>query len=130
MSRLDDFLSLPNVNNITETIHVNDRIGDLVVKPMTVAQHKSYQDRCRGKVNKNGVTFDYSKFNALVMIGQTVDPDFSDADFLQKAGYLTAADFVNAKFKAGEVTEIATQIIQLSGFDVDMDDRIDEAKNS
>jgi hypothetical protein len=129
MSRLSDFLALPNASDVTEEIFVNDRLGVFTVKPMTVAQHKTYQDRCRLRVDKGGVSFDSAKFNLLVTAGQVLDPDFSDADFLQKTGYPSATEFIKAKFYSGEVASISEKICRLSGFDEDINDKVDEAKN-
>lgn len=129
MSRLDDFLNLPNVAEQREQIYVNSRLGTVTIKPMTVQEHKSYQDRCKGKINKGGTTFDSSKFNVLIVANQVVDPNLADADFLKKAGYPTAVDFINAKFYSGEVSEIARKVCEISGFDLDPNEEIEEAKN-
>lgn len=131
MSRLDDFLALPNVADETAEIFINARLGKFIVKPMTVTQHKSYQDQCRGKMNKDGVKFDGLKFNLLVVANHIIEPNLNDAEFLHRSGYPLARDFISAKFKPGEVVDIANKIIELSGFDLDGDinEEIEEAKN-
>ena len=128
--RLNDFLALPNVQDITEEVFLNKRLGKFVIKPMGVRQHKSYQNRCRGKANRDGVSFDSTKFNMLIVTNQVVSPDFSKADFLTKAGFNTAEDFIEAKLLPGEVAELASKICEISGFNLDINEDIDNAKNS
>lgn len=129
MSRLQHLLTLPDNSDITEDIYINERLGTFTIKPMSPAQHSNYQKRCMGKTQKDGTAFDGSKFNLLVVVGQTVDPNLSDADFLSQANCVTAQEFVSKKFLAGEISAIASKIIDKSGFDRDINEDIEEAKN-
>ena len=129
MSRLEDFLSLPNVADEVKEIYVGKRLGIFKVKPMTIDQHKEYQDRCRGNLNKNGVRFDQSKFNMLIVENQVIDPNFRDAEFLSKTGFSNPRDFIKAKFYPGEVLEIAQKVCEISGFEINTNEDIEEAKN-
>lgn len=127
MTTLEEFLALPDVTNETTVVNLK-RIGDIVVKPMTHKQFSSYQARAKVKTAK-GLDFDTGKLNLLVATGQIVQPDISNADFLAKAGCNTASEFLEKKLKAGEIAELAAKITEISGFDVDMNEKIDEAKN-
>lgn len=126
---LEDFLALPDVEDIEEEIFVSKRLGKFKVKAMTAEEHGEYLKRARVKVNKQGVNLDNGKFNLLIVAGQTVYPDFKNAELLKKAGCATAVDFLKKKLLAGEIAEAAEQIIKISGFDNDINDDIDEAKN-
>lgn len=131
MSRLEDFLNLPNVADEVQEIFVSQRLGKFKVKPMTIEKHREFQERCRMRVGKKGeIKFDSGKFNMLIVINQVIDPDFSNAEFLNKVGFKNPIDFINAKFLPGEVAEIAEKVIELSGFETDPEDDIEEAKNS
>lgn len=129
MNDLEQFLSLPDVENIVEEIFVSERLGKFKVKAMTEEQWRSYQNRCKGKLKKGGMDFDTSKLNLLIVVGQTVSPDFSNAEFLKKVGCATATEFITKKFKAGEIAELSQQICKISGFDEDKEEAIEEAKN-
>lgn len=129
MSKLKDFLSLPDVSAMTEEIYINERLGTFTIKPMTERQCSNYRNRCKGKVNKQGMDFDGGKFNLLIITGQTVDPDFSDAEFLSESGCSTASEFISKKFLAGEIADIAEKITKASGFDSDINEDVEEAKN-
>jgi len=129
MSKLVDFLALPDISSMEEIVKINDRIGEITIKPMTQTQWESYRARCTGKVGKKGVDFDSEKFNSLIMVGQVVNPNFSDADMLGKARCSTASEFISKKILPGEVAEIISRITKLSGFDNDINEDIEEAKN-
>jgi len=129
MSKLVDFLALPDVSDITKDVYINERLGTFKIRPMNGPQYSGYQNRCRGKLSKDGVDFDGGKFNMLIIAGQTVEPNFSNSDFLSKAGCANAADFISKKLLAGEISDIAAKIIKESGFDASINEAIEEAKN-
>ena len=126
---LEDFLSLPDVNDLTEEVFISKRIGKFVVKPLTADEHGAYMKRSKGKINKDGTNFDSAKFNLLVVAGQTIKPDFSNAELLKKAACATPTEFISKKLLAGEIAEAAEQILKISGFDSTMEEDIEEAKN-
>ena len=72
---LDEFLALPDVENEEYTVKI-DRLGELVVKPMTYDQFTNYQNRARLKSKLN---IDTGKLNLLILAGQIVSPNFSNA---------------------------------------------------
>lgn len=129
MNDLEKFLQLPDVSDIVEEVFVSERLGKFKVKAMTAEEHGSYQKRAQGKFGKGGVEFDSGKFNLLIAAGQTVYPDFSNADLLKKAGCATAVDFIKRKLKAGEIAELSEKICEISGFETDINKEVEEAKN-
>lgn len=127
---LDDFLNLPNVDDIVEEVFVSERLGKFKVKAMTADEHNKYIKMAKGKISKNNIDFDSGKFNLLICIGQTVFPDFNNAELLRKAGCPDMPEmFIKKKLLAGEIAELATQICKISGFDTDLSEDIKEAKN-
>lgn len=129
MKSLEEFLALPDVETIEEEVFVSKRLGKFKVKAMTADEFSNYQKRARGKINKDGIDFDATKFNMLLVAGQTIEPDFSNAELLKKANCSTAADFIKKKLLPGEISELGTKIQEISGFDTDLKEDIDEAKN-
>ena len=129
MGDLDEFLSLPNVDEIVEEVEVRKGLSKFKIKAMSQDEFTNYQNRCRGKIKKSGVNFDVAKFNMLIVTGQTVYPDFNNKAFLDKAKCNTAEEFVTKKLLPGEITKLAGKIQEISGFDTDINDDIDEAKN-
>lgn len=124
MSRLDDFLNLQDVSSMEEEIYINERLGNFKIKPLSGAKNEEFRKRC---TTKNGT--DINKFQILVVSEQVIDPDFSNSDFLAKTGCQTAREFIERKFKAGEIATIANKILDISGFNIDINEKIEEAKN-
>ena len=129
MSELEQFLSLPDVNEIQEEVFVNNRVGTFTIKPMSSAQFDEYSKRCRSKVNKKGMDFDTAKFNLLIVAGQTIKPDFNNAELLKKAGCATASELIEKKLLAGEIAVLSEKISEISGFNTDINEKVAEAKN-
>ena len=126
---LEEFLALGDVNDIQEEVLVSKRLGKFTVKAMSADEYGEYIKRSRGKINKDGTNFDSTKFNLLVIVGQTIKPDFSNSELLEKAGCSTATELVKRKLLAGEIQELSNQICKISGFDSDINEDIEEAKN-
>lgn len=126
---LEDFLTLPDVDNIEEEVYVSERLGKFKVKAMTADEHGAYLKMARLKAKKGEIGFDSARFNLLVVAGQTVYPDFKNAELLKKANCATATDFIKKKLLAGEIAELSEQICRISGFDIDINEDIEEAKN-
>ena len=129
MNDLEKFLTLPDVSEIEEEVSVSKRLGKFKVKAMTSDEFGEYQKRSRGKVNKKGVDFDSTKLNLLIVAGQTIQPNFNNAELLKKAGCATATELIKKKLLPGEIAELADKITELSGFETDRDEEIEEAKN-
>ena len=126
---LEDFLALPDVDSIESEVFVSERLGKFKVKALSSSEYSSYMKRAKGKISKKDIEFDTAKFNLLICAGQTTYPNFRNAELLRKANCATAEDFITKKLLAGEITELATQICKLSGFDVNINEDVEEAKN-
>ena len=126
---LEEFLALPDVDGIEEEVYVSKRLGTFKVRAMTQEDFRDYQRQAQGKINKKGVNFDISKFNLLMVAGQTVSPDFGNAELLKKSNCSTPVELISKKLLAGEIAELAKQIQTISGFDNEPEEDIEEAKN-
>lgn len=128
MSKLDEFLNLPDVSTIRETVveRIDGRDFEFVVRPLSQEEHSEFQKRSTSTGKK--INFDVGKYNRLVLESCIVEPNFKDENFLKKVKCQSAYDFMNTKFPAGVLADIASKIQSISGFDsIDMD--IDTAKN-
>lgn len=129
MSRLEDFVNFQDVEQMETEIFINERLGKFKVKPLTVSKHNEFRQRCMTRNRKGEISTDLGKFNLLVISEQVIDPNFSNADFLQKTGCQNAREFIERKLLSGEIMEIANKILEISGFDNDIADKVEEAKN-
>ena len=129
MSKLDDFLGLTDVSEVRKTVKVkvDGKELEVVVRPITEEEHTEFQRRSQN-FTKNKMVFDSGKYNNLVLESCIVEPDFSDADFLKKVKCISAVEFLNKKFPAGTLQDIANEIQKLSGFE-SYEMEIENAKN-
>ncbi|BDU92669.1 phage tail assembly chaperone [Clostridium perfringens] len=135
MSKLTEFLLNNTVENLTEEVIVSDRFkvdGEILkfkIKAVNPDEFSDLQKQCT-KVGKKGkVNFDSKMFNEQLIINYTVDPNFKDAEVVKKAGCMTPEQLVNKVLLAGEVATLVEEISALSGFDKDLEELREEAKN-
>ncbi|MDU1966861.1 phage tail assembly chaperone [Clostridium perfringens] len=135
MSKLTDFLLNNTVENLTEEVVVSDRFkvdGEILkfkIKAVNPEEFSDLQKQCT-KIGKKGkMNFDSKMFNEQLIINYTVDPNFKDAEVVKKAGCMTPEQLVNKVLLAGEVATLVEEISALSGFDKDLEELREEAKN-
>lgn len=132
MSQLMDFLIENPVENVTEQVVISMRLKNhpFTIRSMGSSEFFKYQkDATKYKKGKK-VDFDSKGFNQTIVINHTVDPNFKDAEFVKKAGCATPEQLIEKVLLSGEVAELAQKITTLSGFEEDLDDLVEEAKNS
>lgn len=140
MSLLQDFL-IENSDVMSKEVEVaisprfKDKDGNMLkfkVRPMSGDDFGKYQKQSTSiKINgrKKETSFDSSKFNMLCITNHCIDPDFKSADMLKKLGVQTPEQAISKVLLAGEIVELGNQISNISGFDVDINDEIEQAKN-
>lgn len=130
MSSLDDFLALDDVKDISQTVQerISGKVFDFKIRPLTADEHKEFQKRAYSIGAKGKVSFDVMKYKMLEVLNCVIEPDFSKADFLQKAGCNTAEEFYEKKIPAGVIADLSEKIETLSGFEA-YQEEVDEAKN-
>ncbi len=140
MSVLKDFL-IENAEVITKEVEVpvssrfKDKDGNILkfkIRPMSGEEFGKYQKLCTnikfaGK--KKETSFDSGKFNVMCIVNHCVDPNFKEADFLKSLGVQTPEQAVSKVLLAGEIVELGNQISSISGFDLDINEEIENAKN-
>lgn len=136
MSTLQEFLNTNPVDNVTDEIAISDRFKDkagklLKFKIKAMNNDAFEQARKKSMTMKKGgkVDFNTQKFNNEIVINHTVDPNFKDAESIKKTGCVTPENYLNKVLLSGEIATLSGEIQKLSGFDLDMDDLVEEAKN-
>ncbi|MGL4875179.1 MAG: phage tail assembly chaperone [Clostridium sp.] len=136
MTKLMSFLIANPVDNLTDEVIISDRFKDekgevlkFKIKALTADEFDSLQKTCT-KIGKKGkVDFNQKRFNENLIINYTLEPNFKDAESIKQAGCVTSEQLLNKVLLAGEVSELTSKISQLSGFDNDMEELQEEAKN-
>lgn len=133
---LNDYLLAHPVDGLEREVAVSTRLkdekGNLIkfkIKPMLQEDYQSYQEQCVEFDKKGKVKFNSKRFNNLLVINHTIDPNFRDSDSIQKAGCRTPEQFMNKVLLSGEIQNLAEQIRITSGFADSIDDLVDEVKN-
>lgn len=132
MSSLQDFL-LENLDeNATEQVVLSARLKDspFTIRPMSSKEFNAYSMAATTFKKGKKVNFNSEVFSNQVIINHTIEPNFKDAEFVKKAGCITPEQLLNKVLRAGEMSELAQRISAFSGFESEMDDLVDEAKNS
>lgn len=134
MNELQKFLLENPVDNISEEIVLSKRLKDVKfkIRPMTGSEHQRYQNMCI--INANNPkkrNFDLTKFQSLIVVNHTVEPNFKDAEWLESAKIADKdpMKLISKVLLAGEIETLSEKILSLSGFSEDMDELIDEVKN-
>jgi len=129
MSDLEQFLALPDVDNLTEDVYVSDRVGTFTIKAMTADDFEDYRRKAGVRATKKGTEFNTTRFFLAMIAGQTIKPDFANKEILARCGCTTPEQVVSKKLLMGEITKLANRIQEISGFDNNLDEDIEEAKN-
>ncbi|WP_067843598.1 phage tail assembly chaperone [Amphibacillus sediminis] len=136
MSKFQDFLNQNTVDNLTTNVVFSERLKDqdgqyftAKIKAMTDAEFEAYR-KASMTTRKNGkFELDLQQFNSKIIIGNTLDPNFKDAESIKAHGCTTPQQYLSKVLLAGEIAELSKQIQQFSGFDTDFDTLKEEVKN-
>ena len=136
MNALQQFLLESDVKDLKKVINLGGRLSDhpITIRALESDKYGTFQQMCIENPNSNKKRrFNAKKFNELVCIECLVDPNMRDAEFLEAARAKGVADSTGLLyhcFLAGEVATIAEQALKLSGFDRDVEEDMEEVKNS
>lgn len=133
MNALQQFLLSQDTSKITKEIDLGGRLKDhpIKIKAITGDQYTSFQQACIENPNSaKKRRFNTKRFNEMIVINATVDPNLKDAEFIKAAGVPDSASLLYRVFLAGEIQNLAQAILELSGFDTDLEEAEEEVKNS
>jgi hypothetical protein len=80
----------------------------------------------RGQYNQET---DTDKYIGKLCVACTVYPNLNDAELQDSYGVKTADALLKKMLLPGEYTEYKAKVMEVNGFDLSMDDLVDEAKN-
>lgn len=136
MTALTDFLLANPVNTIEKEVVISRRIvdekGNLLkfkIKPMLNEQYLEYQNQCTIPKKGGKIEFNTKRFNQLVILNHTIEPNFRSVELIQRAQCSTPEQLLNKMLLAGEIQALAEQIRIISGFEDSLDDLVEEVKN-
>ena len=125
MSKLTDFLAGNVVDNLTAEVAVSKRIpGKFKIKVLGNQEREELSQRATIKV-----VYSATKFAKLVILNCVLEPALNDATLMEKVGANTPEDVIEKCLLAGEQEELFKEIVKLSGFDKNINESIETAKN-
>ena len=137
MNALQQFLLNSDVKNLKKVINLGGRLSDfpITIRALDGDKYNTFQQMCIENPNSpKKRRFNSKKFNELICIECLADPSMKDAEFLQaareKKGVADSTSLLYTCFLSGEIATIAEQALKLSGFDRDVEEEMDEVKNS
>lgn len=133
MNSLQKFLLQSDVSSLTKTMELGGRMAGhpITIKALDGEKYNSFQQLCIENPNSaKKRRFNTKRFHELVCIECLIDPNLKDADFIQAAGVPDSTRLLYRCFLAGEIASIAENVLKLSGFDQDVEEEMEEVKNS
>lgn len=133
MNQLQEFLLKSDASNLKRTFDLGGRLKDhpVTIKVLTGEQYNSFQQICiENPTSRKKRRFNTRKFNELVVTNCLVDPNLKDPEMIKAANVLDTSALLYKCFLAGEINTIADAILELSGFNDDVEDEVEEVKNS
>ena len=125
MSKLTDFLAGNVVDNLTAEVAVSKRIpGKFKIKVIGNQEREELSQRATIK----GV-ITAKKFATHVILNCVLEPALNDATLMEKVGANTPEEVIEKCLLAGEQEEMFKEIVKLSGFDKNINESIETAKN-
>ena len=137
MNALQQFLLNSDVKDLKKVINLGGRLADypVTIRALDGDKYNTFQQMCIENPNSaKKRRFNAKKFNELICIECLVNPCMKDVDFLnaarQQKGITDSTGLLYHCFLAGEIAGIAEQALKLSGFDRDVEEEMEEVKNS
>lgn len=133
MNALQQFLLQTDVSDLKKVINLGGRMEGhpVTIKALDGDKYNTFQQMCIENPNSaKKRRFNTKKFHELICVECLVDPNLKDAEFIKAAGVPDSTRLLYRCFLAGEIASIAENVLKLSGFSQDMDEEIEEVKNS
>lgn len=118
---------------ITEQVDIKRLGTKFTIKALTGDDFDNVRDQATRPVKEGKRTvqkINEEEVARLIIVKATVEPNFADAQLLEHFKAMDAGDCVQKALLAGEITQLQTAILELSGF-IDGDEAadIEEVKN-
>lgn len=106
-----------------------------VLKPIGSDLDEALRKECTKKVPIAGKRGQYNqetdtdKYIAKMCVACTVYPNLNDAELQDSYGVKSGEELLRKMLLPGEYTDLKTKIMEINGYDLSMDELVDEAKN-
>ncbi|MDD3039760.1 hypothetical protein [Bacteroides sp.] len=115
-----EFFKGRDIANLTKEVLIKGIPTPFVIRAVTKDEFAEYS-----KVAKS----DGAKLMELMVINNTVEPNFKSATLLEQFGVTNPKDLLGKVLLSGEFYALAEEISKLSEFDLDINKKVEQAKN-
>lgn len=120
---------------VTKRIKVKGEPVKWKIRTLTSFEDERIRKECtrkvpvQGKRNQRVPETDINEYIGKMVAACVVYPDLNDAELQNSYGVMSASDLLKTMLKPGEYSELTTKVQEINGFDVTMEELVDEAKN-
>ncbi len=135
MGKLQEFLTANKMeNSITKEVRIKPFPIPFVVKSITQAEASQIRKSCtvtefNKRTHQKETSSDSLLYITRLVVACTVDPCFKDAELQAAYGVMGAEALVEKLLNPGQFAELVAAVEEINGFDTDMQELVDEAKN-
>ena len=116
----EEFFKGRDITNLTKEIKLKTIPTPIIIRAVTKDEFTEYSKIAKG---------DPQKLMELLVINNTVEPNFKSATLLEAFKVTNPKDLINKVLISGEFFAIAEEIGKLSEFDLDINKKVEQAKN-
>ena len=104
------------------------------IRALSEAENESLRKQCTTMIPVNKGTAkqektDYNKYLGKLVVAATVFPDLHSAELQSSYNVLGADNLIKIMLTPGEYSDYLAKVQEVNGFDKDMDELVEEAKN-
>ena len=143
MSDLSRFLKANKIKRENTTFAATKSLVDAkgnplpwTIKPLTTKENDAIRDECmievpvKGKPNMFRPKLDTSKYIGKMICACVVEPNLYDKDLQDSYGVMSPDDLLKEMIDdPGEYNKFLAFVQEFNGFDSNMEDKVEEAKN-
>lgn len=133
MSSLNAFFNPIEVENreviVSQRFQEDGKPIPFIIKPISQEENKKLMKKFTIKDKKGVQSFDRTEYIANLAAQAVVFPDLANAELQKKYDVLGESNLLQKMLYVGEYAVLIEAIQELSGFDEDINDDIEEVKN-
>ena len=114
---------------------VNGKPVEWEIKPIDSDLDEALRKECTkkvpipGKRNQHNQETDMDKYLGKMCVACTIYPNLNDAELQDSYGVKSADALLKKMLLPGEYTEYKAKVMEINGYDMSMEELVDEAKN-
>ena len=135
MGKLQDFLmSRADIGEELVEVRTATLPDPFLVRAITEGENKAIRKSCKKviidqKTRQRQEYTDQDLYNNKLVIACCVEPNFKDADLQARFGVMGAEALAEKLLSPGQYSNLLIAVQELNGFDEDINNLVDEAKN-